>query len=169
MLFETKRMYINEVEPSQVDEIIEIESDEENRWNIWVGTQEEHNDEIKDPNHLLLIFKEKDKNLTVGYALIRLDLNSNIFEIRRIAMTVKRKGYGEEVMGGLIKYAFENMNMNRVWLDVYPHNIGGIKLYEKLGMFKEGIHRQSYKCEKMGYLDQIIYSMLRSEYDGGKF
>lgn len=168
MLLETKRININEVTPEQVDEIIEIESDEENRWNLWVGTVDEHNAEILDPNHLLLIFKDKYENKTVGYALIRLDFKSKVFEVRRIAITKKHQGYGEEAMGGLLKFAFEEKDFNRVWLDVYPHNLAGIKLYEKLGMYREGVHREAYKCEKFGYLDQIIYSMLRKEYYGGK-
>lgn len=39
----------------------------------------------------------------------------------------------------------------------------GIILYEKLGMHRDGVLRQNYKAER-GYLDQIIYSLLRSEY-----
>ena len=56
---------------------------------------------------------------------------------------------------------------NRLWLDVYPDNAVGINLYESLGMHKDGILRQNYKAER-GYLDQIIYSILRSEYMMGK-
>ena len=67
-------------------------------------------------------------------------------------------------MEGLVKYAFEETETNRLWLDVYPDNISGINLYESLGMRKDGVLRQNYKAER-GYLDQIIYSMLRSEYE----
>lgn len=38
-----------------------------------------------------------------------------------------------------------------------------LEIYESLGMHKDGVLRQNYKAER-GYLDQIIYSMLRSEY-----
>ena len=67
-------------------------------------------------------------------------------------------------MEGLVMYAFEETETNRLWLDVYPDNISGINLYESLGMHKDGVLRQNYKAER-GYLDQIIYSMLRSEYE----
>ena len=67
-------------------------------------------------------------------------------------------------MEGLVKYAFEETETNRLWLDVYPDNISGINLQESLGMHKDGVLRQNYKAER-GYLDQIIYSMLRSEYE----
>ncbi|MEG0918560.1 MAG: GNAT family protein [Anaerovoracaceae bacterium] len=66
-------------------------------------------------------------------------------------------------MEGLFKYAFEKLKINRFWLDVYPFNKVGIKLYESLGMIKEGTHRECYLSED-GYLDQIVYSKLKSEY-----
>ena len=81
-------------------------------------------------------------------------------------MTDKGHGYGKEAMRGLIRYAFENTDTNRLWLDVYPDNEIGIKLYESLGMHRDGVLRQNYLAER-GYLDQIIYSMLRSEYETG--
>ena len=83
--------------------------------------------------------------------------------MRRIAIIEKGKGYGKESMMALFKYAFEDLKMNRIWLDVYPDNVIGIKLYESLGMHKDGVLRQNYKAER-GYLDQIIYSMLKKEY-----
>ncbi len=66
-------------------------------------------------------------------------------------------------MEALIKYAFEELKVNRFWLDVYPDNEYGIKLYESLGMHKDGVLRQNYKSDR-GYLDQIIFSILKDEY-----
>lgn len=162
-MIETKRMHLLEATEDQIEEIIELEAHPENRDYLWVGTYEEHKDEIADPNHLLLIFKEKEEGKTVGYALIRLNPKSEIFELRRIAISEKRKGYGREAMEALFKVAFEELGINRFWLDVYPDNIFGINLYESLGMHKDGVLRQNYKAER-GYLDQIIYSMLKTEY-----
>lgn len=162
-MIETERMNIAEAKENEINTIIQIESRKDTRDFLWIGTYEEHLNEINDPDHLLLIFKEKLDNRVVGYALIRLDFKSEIFEIRRIAITEKRQGYGREAMQALIKHAFEEMNMNRLWLDVYPDNLFGIALYEGLGMHRDGILRQNYKAER-GYLDQIIYSILKEEY-----
>lgn len=100
----------------------------------------------------------------IGYALIRLNRSSNVLELRRIAIDKKGIGYGTEVMEKLFEYAFTKLNVNRFWLDVYPDNNIGIKLYEKLGMHSDGVLRENYLSHR-GYLDQIIYSMLKSEYD----
>lgn len=162
-MIKTKRMIIEEAGVSDISTIIELESHKDNRDYLWIGTEEEHKEEIADPNHLLLIFREKTDNRTVGYALVRLNPKSEVFELRRIAISEKGQGYGREAMNALFKLAFETMKINRFWLDVYPDNAIGIKLYESLGMHRDGVLRQNYKAER-GYLDQIIYSMLRSEY-----
>lgn len=178
----TERLEIFEATDRDVDRIIEIESHPENRDFLWVGTPEEHQEEIRDPGHLLLLFRDSQTKTDwdpatdgyphvpqeiKGYALIRLDHKSDVFEIRRVAITEKGKGYGREAMEALIEYAFEETQTNRLWLDVYPDNPAGIHLYESLGMHRDGVLRQNYKAER-GYLDQIIYSLLREEYENTK-
>ena len=122
LLFSTERLNIFEAHESEIETIIGIESHKDNRDYLWIGTHEEHRAEIADPNHLLLVCKRKDDNDIIGYALIRLDFKSNIFEVRRIAIVEKGQGYGRETMDGLLKYAFEKTETNRFWLDVYPDN-----------------------------------------------
>lgn len=163
-MIDTERLLIVEAVESEIGTIMEIESHKDNRNFIWIGTYEEHKAEIEDKNHLLLVFKHRENLDIVGYALIRLDYKSEIFELRRIAISEKGNGYGKEAMLAILKYAFDDRNTNRFWLDVYPDNTIGIQLYESLGMHRDGVLRQSYKSER-GYLDQIIYSMLKSEYN----
>lgn len=164
---ETKRMIIAEACENDIDMIIDLESHPDNRDYLWIGTHEEHVGEIADPNHLLLIFRKKMDGVVVGYALVRLDDKSNVFELRRIAISEKAAGFGREAMEALLALAFEKMEINRFWLDVYPDNLIGIRLYESLGMHRDGVLRQNYKADR-GYLDQIIYSMLRTEFEERK-
>lgn len=162
-IMETQRLHIVEATEGDVDAIIEIESHKDNRDFIWIGTMEQHLAEIVDPNHLLLLFRTKQDDRIVGYALARIDRKSEVFELRRIAITEKGMGFGREAMEAIMGYAFKELGINRFWLDVYPDNLTGIRLYESLGMHLDGVLRQNYKSER-GYLDQIIYSMLKSEY-----
>ena len=162
-MIETKRLYIVDATEADIETIIELENHKDNRNFVWSGTYEEHKAEVEDENHLVFVFRRKENDLIIGYALIRLDFKSEIFELRRIIISHKGMGYGKEVMKALLKYAFEEININRFWLDVYPDNVIGINLYEGLGMHRDGVLRQNYKSER-GYLDQIIYSMLKSEY-----
>lgn len=160
---ETKRLSIVEATAADVGTIIEIESHKDNRDFIWIGTEEQHLSEIVDPNHLLLLFRTKEDGRIVGYALVRIDWKSEVFELRRIAITEKGMGFGREAMEAIMRFAFTELGTNRFWLDVYPDNLIGIRLYESLGMHRDGVLRQNYKSTR-GYLDQIIYSMLKSEY-----
>jgi ribosomal-protein-alanine N-acetyltransferase len=162
-MIETKNLYITDATEADIETIIKLEKHKDNRDFIWIGTYEEHKSEIEDKNQLLFVINRKENNSIVGFALVRLDFKSEIFELRRIAISDKGVGYGKEAMNALIKYAFEEVNFNRFWLDVYPDNVIGINLYEGLGMHCDGMLRQNYKSER-GFLDQIIYSMLKSEY-----
>lgn len=162
-MISTERLTISPATNNDINIILEIEHHKENKDFIWQGTYKEHSDEIENPNAMLLLFKKNESDKLVGYALIYLDHHSNKFELRRIAITEKGNGFGYEIMKALIKYAFEETDTNRFWLDVYPHNLVGVNLYEKLGLHRDGILRENYKSDR-GYLDMIVYSLLRSEY-----
>ncbi|WP_053957356.1 GNAT family N-acetyltransferase [Inediibacterium massiliense] len=163
ILINTKRLNICLAQKENIPTIIELENHPENKEFIWQGTYEEHLNEINNKEALLLTFREKKGNNIVGYALCRIDCRSDVFELRRIAISKKRCGYGKEALLGIMKYSFENLNTNRFWLDVYPHHKVGIHLYESIGMHLDGELRQAYKDER-GYLNQMIFSMLREEY-----
>lgn len=162
---ETSNLKIIKAREEDIKDIMEMEQHEDNRNFIWQGTYEQHLNEITDKDYILLIFKSKEDNQTIGFALNYLDYKSEKFELRRIAVTVKGKGYGREALNALIKYTFEVLNFNKFWLDVYPDNFVGIKLYESVGFHRDGVLRQNYKSER-GFLDQIVYSMLKNEYKG---
>lgn len=164
----TKRLSIIPCTESDIESIIEIEHHPDNRNFIWQGTYQEHLSEIQDSEHHLLKFIDKTSHDLVGYTLIHINHHSNIFELRRIAITKKGLGYGREALKALIQHAFDYMNINKLWLDVYPDNQVGIHLYESLGFVREGILRQNYKSDR-GYLDQIIYSILREEYQESEY
>lgn len=162
-MIETKRLYLDDAAESDIETIMELENHKDNRNFVWKGTYGEHKKEIENKDCLLYVIKEKGTGETVGFALNSIDNKSERFELRRFVISKKGMGYGKEVMNALFKFAFEELNMNRFWLDVYPDNLIGIRLYEGVGMHRDGVLRQNYKSER-GYLDQIIYSMLKNEY-----
>lgn len=162
LVLNTKKINVFEATENDINFIMDMEKAVENRNFIWQGTYEEHLNEIKNKDCFLWIFKNLD-NKFIGYSLSKFDSKSEVFELRRIAISEKGKGYGKAALKIIIKYAFEQCGANRFWLDVYPDNNIGIKLYESFGMHRDGVLRQSYKSER-GYLDQVIYSILKKEY-----
>jgi RimJ/RimL family protein N-acetyltransferase len=76
------------------------------------------------------------------------------------------KGYGTEATRLLVNYAFETLNLNRVWLEVYENNERGIRAYEKVGFKKEGVLRQAY-FNQGRYWNTLVMAILREEWHFG--
>jgi len=73
------------------------------------------------------------------------------------------KGYGTEATRLIVRHAFETLNLNRVWLQVYEDNVRGIRAYEKAGFRKEGVLRQDvFRAGR--YWDTILMAILREEW-----
>ncbi|MFJ7744630.1 GNAT family N-acetyltransferase [Peribacillus sp. NPDC097295] len=73
------------------------------------------------------------------------------------------KGYGTEATQLAQTFAFEELTLNRLQIEVFSHNIRGIKAYEKAGFKTEGILRQSLYYNDT-YSDEVIMAMLREDY-----
>ena len=101
-LFQTKRISAVEAEAGDIPFIIRMENAAENRNFIWQGTKEQHLAEIADPEHILAVFRTADGN-SIGYMLCHVDAKSDVFELRRIAIDIKGKGYGREAMEGTLR------------------------------------------------------------------
>ena len=161
---ETERLYICEANICDIEQILKIENDEDNKYYTWVSTYEEHVDDINNPNTTLLCVYTKDNNM-IGYVILDYHKNANSLELRRVALIDKKKGYGTELFNEIFRYCFVDKNYNKIWLDVYHDNVRAIGLYEKLKMHKDGVLRENY-IEERGYIDQIVYSLLKREYEG---
>lgn len=74
------------------------------------------------------------------------------------------KGIGTEAYSLLIGYAFERLNLNRVSSGQTVRNTGMLRVCEKCGMKKEGVFREAMFKEGR-YLDTVVCSILRSDYD----
>jgi RimJ/RimL family protein N-acetyltransferase len=78
--------------------------------------------------------------------------------------TCWNKGYGRQAMRLMVRHAFHNLNLNRVWLQVYATNTRGIRAYEAAGFIHEGRLRQAV-VQDGEPIDVLIMSVLRSEWN----
>lgn len=74
------------------------------------------------------------------------------------------KGHGTTVCELLCGYAFELLNLNKVWLGVNADNRGALRSYTKAGFAQEGVLRQEV-YRNGGFHDVVRMSLLRSEYE----
>ncbi len=83
-----------------------------------------------------------------------------------IAITEKNqqgKGFGKEVMRLLFKYAFDNLNLLKIGLEVTAFNENSIYLYEKIGFEKEGELKKQYFWDGE-YHDVYIYGLFKENF-----
>jgi len=73
------------------------------------------------------------------------------------------KGYGTEVMYLLLKYAFETLNLNRIYNVVLIENEASVKSCERLGFAKEGRFRE-FTYREGRYIDAVQLAMTQKTY-----
>ena len=73
------------------------------------------------------------------------------------------KGYGTEAMRLLLRFAFNELNLQRVSLGVFAHNLRAVRSYEKAGFRHEGQVRGD--CQRDGQRwDTMCMGILREEW-----
>lgn len=83
--------------------------------------------------------------------------------IRMGSSEFRGKSYGTEAVNLLLRFAFDDLNLQRVHLHVFCNNNVAVKLYEKVGFIKEGTMRKAAYIDGH-YLDVAIMGILREEY-----
>ena len=73
------------------------------------------------------------------------------------------RGLGFDVLKALVRFGFEQMNLNRIHLRVFAANQRAIHLYEKAGFRHEGCWRQA-EFRHGRYHDLLWMSILREEW-----
>lgn len=73
------------------------------------------------------------------------------------------KGCGLSAMEEMMKFGFQELGLNKIWLRVEVDNLQAIKSYKRAGYVEEGILRQD-RLRKGVYVDRLRMSILKEEY-----
>lgn len=73
------------------------------------------------------------------------------------------KGYGTDALNLILRYAFAELDLERVSLDVFEYNPRAIRSYEKAGFHLEGRERQAILRDGRRY-DLLFMGILREEW-----
>jgi len=108
---------------------------------------------------------EKEMKIVLNFKdrIIEEDDKKSGFRISMNSIELTGKGYGTEAIKIVLQFVFEELNLNRLQLEVFSHNLRGIRAYEKVGFVKEGVLRESLYYNG-NYSDEIIMAMLKSDY-----
>ncbi len=74
------------------------------------------------------------------------------------------KGYGREASQLILRYAFGELRLHRVYLHVFADNAPAIRLYERVGFRPEGTLRQ-HAWKRGQFRDVLVMAMLHDEWD----
>lgn len=115
---------------------------------------------------LIFIICELNTNERLGMVgLDHIDHRNQNAEYGRMLIGEKNKrghGYAQEATLAIVKYAFMNLNMHRIYLRVYADNVKALQLYERCNFVKEGVERDAIFMDGR-FRDVVIMSILRDE------
>ncbi len=144
-----------------VDYVVAAEADPDNAPFLAPSPREEHLGFMRDPDQRHLVAEAGGER--VGFVLLRLHRADRAVELRRLAVTVKRRGYGRAALRAAAALAFAEPHVHRLWLDVKPHNERARALYRSEGFVEEGTLRDAlYYGGRFESL--VVMSMLRPEW-----
>ena len=145
IVFESNRIYFVKLSKTLVHDYLNMVNDKEVQSFIshkrktyeLDGELEWINSKLEE-NAIIFSMIEKETNEFIGNIEI-MEINNNIGEIG-IAITPKKQNnhFGQEAIKKLIEYAFSDLNLDGLELNVYNFNTRGIKCYEKVGFVRDG-------------------------------
>lgn len=125
------------------------------------------NNNVNNQNNIRLII-ETEEDGAVGFAnIVNIDWkNRSAFHGIKIANKKFRlRGIGTDTVMAVMKYAFEELQLNRLDGTIIKYNEPSRKLYcDKCGWKLEGIKRKSV-FKQNDYHDELIVGILKEEYE----
>lgn len=124
---------------------------------------------VKDERHRILAIETKESMHIGNIGLHNIDEKNSHAELGIVIgdKNLWDKGYGTDAVRTMLRYAFEEMNLHRVFLRVFDFNQRAIRCYEKCGFQHEGVARQAvYLAGK--YHDELAMSILRPEFEAAE-
>ncbi|MBU0986970.1 MAG: GNAT family N-acetyltransferase [Proteobacteria bacterium] len=118
--------------------------------------------QIEDPHVAFLAICLNENKLHIGN--IKLGPVDVIHRFADVGLVVGDKkfwgkGYGNEAIGLVVKYAFQTLNLNKLVANCYQLNKGAIKAFRKNGFEIEGVWSKHHFC-KGKYIDTVLLGIL---------
>ncbi len=126
---------------SRFDEIplfVEMETADDTAGFIFGWNETRHLEEMR-KDEVIYLSILRDGNIA-GFFILAVEPDGKTVEFRRIVVSKKGKGIGQEAIAAMENYCRSELGLTRIWLDVVDFNARGIHIYEKLAYerFKTG-------------------------------
>ncbi|MBD3184289.1 GNAT family N-acetyltransferase [Candidatus Poribacteria bacterium] len=168
-----EKIYLRPVDMEDIDNFVEWLNDPEVRQYLSLvspfnKTREKDfiDDLYKDERKTVLgiVMKEDDRLIgNIGLSKVSLSNRNCCLGIVIGDKSCWSQGCGTEALKLMLGYAFDQLNLHRVYLTVLDFNSRAIRAYEKAGFKKEGTYRKHmYKNGK--YCDLYYMGILKDEW-----
>lgn len=132
-----------------------------------ISKQQYENEGESEPNEAYFRLRTVEEDELIGFGVIHSIEWINRAGIMSIGIgeaKYRNNGYGTDAIQLILRFAFHELNLNRVGLYVIEYNKRAIHVYEKAGFQHEGRRRSAiYRDGKM--YDGILMGILRSEWE----
>jgi RimJ/RimL family protein N-acetyltransferase len=119
-----------------------------------------------DPHNIMFLIRTLEDDHIIGFANLDYISYQHGDSYMGIGIGDKAywgKGYGQEAMNILLRYAFTELNLHRISLTVFEYNQRAIRMYEKIGFKIEGINRE-YHYREGRHWNLVSMGILRDEW-----
>jgi [ribosomal protein S5]-alanine N-acetyltransferase len=128
----------------------------------WINT---HESEFEKGNALILALTKKGSGELIGSIGLYINSKHQHAELGYwIGRDYWSNGYCSEAVAGMVKYAFENLSLNKLFAYFLNRNQASGKVLLKNGFTKEGSLRQ-HVLYKEKFEDIECYSLLKTDYE----
>lgn len=171
-MLKSKSVMLRPVEERDLPLIVRWRNDPENRrfffspFLINPGAQKAWYAELLADRSRIVFMIETLEGMTVGtIGLYNVDWRNQQAEIGQILLDAEHRGFGYAEHAGhlLIRYAFEELNVHRVYSEVYGWNRAVIEWEKFYGFQQEGVLRQALFSGGK-FHDKVILGLLRDEW-----
>ncbi|MGH2694359.1 MAG: GNAT family N-acetyltransferase [Actinomycetota bacterium] len=172
-MLEGEKVILRPVEDDDLETLYEFDSDlevhalaDDEPWapksrEDW---EEEFRSMLKKTDENAIFAIEADGALIGSCSLENFDYTARICELGIVIgdRDFWGKGFGRDAVGLLLEYAFDELNMNKVYLTVRSDNERAIRSYEACGFEREGLLRQHMWTDG-DYRDLVAMGVLRRD------
>ncbi len=95
-----------------------------------------------------------DRKEFAGYIVLAVEDNNNSVEFKRIVIDEKKRDIGQTAIKLMEKFCTEELEVKRIWLDVFEHNKRGLHVYKKLGYSK--FKEEQYEGENLLFYEKSM-------------
>jgi len=96
----------------------------------------------------LYLYSEKNRRAEIGYDMLKEHWG---------------KGLMTEAVEEILRYGFEELNLNRVEATTDSKNVASVRVLERVGFKQEGLLRERYSY-KEGFHDELFFGLLASDW-----